>query len=69
MAESKHGNFQSCCRLCLTEKLENLKSVFDGGNEDRSLSEKISEFVAVEVSDSSLFTPLIVLFKRENFGK
>lgn len=51
MADPRLGNFQSCCRLCLCEKMDTLKSVFDEAAEDRTLPQKISQFVAVEVSE------------------
>lgn len=51
MADPKLGNFQSCCRLCLCEKMDTLKSVFDEAVEDRTLPQKILQFVAVEVSE------------------
>lgn len=46
------ASFQSCCRLCLCDKTDTLVSVFGGATGDRSLSQKILAFVAVEVNGS-----------------
>lgn len=52
MADEDIGNYSFCCRLCLSEKQDSLKSVFDdasGGDGDK-LVEKISTVVGVTVS-------------------
>ncbi|XP_056644575.1 zinc finger protein 62 homolog isoform X1 [Diorhabda sublineata] len=52
MAEGEIVDFQSCCRLCLTEIVESIKSIFDETVEDRRLSEKIQQSVAIEINCS-----------------
>ncbi|XP_074029366.1 uncharacterized protein isoform X2 [Leptinotarsa decemlineata] len=49
-------NFQSCCRLCLTEKLDTSKSIFDETVEDRELPQKISQFVGIDISATDKIT-------------
>lgn len=55
MSEIRTDNFQSCCRLCLSDKVDDLKFVFDESIEDRSLPRKISQFIAIQVSKSTGF--------------
>ncbi|KAG5873818.1 hypothetical protein JTB14_012262 [Gonioctena quinquepunctata] len=52
MSDPRLCNFQSCCRLCLTERLDTLKSIFDETVEDQALSLKIFQFVGVEINSS-----------------
>ncbi|XP_028130919.1 zinc finger protein 521 isoform X1 [Diabrotica virgifera virgifera] len=52
MAEAENIDFQACCRLCLSEMVDSLKSIFDETPEDESLSEKILQSVAIEVSSA-----------------
>ncbi|XP_018574091.1 zinc finger protein 91-like isoform X2 [Anoplophora glabripennis] len=59
MADLRLDNFQSCCRLCLCEKMDTLKSVFDEAVEDRTLPQKISQFVAVEITRSDKITTMV----------
>ncbi|KAJ8980918.1 hypothetical protein NQ317_011559 [Molorchus minor] len=59
MADSRLGNFQSCCRLCLCEKSDVLKSLFDETVEDRSLPQKILQFVAVEITISDKLSTMV----------
>lgn len=50
MSESRLVNFNSCCRLCLSDAMDNLKSIFDESVDDRALQQKISVSLSVEVS-------------------
>jgi hypothetical protein len=50
MADSRLANFNACCRLCLSDTLDNLKSIFDESVDDRGLQQKISTSLGVEVS-------------------
>lgn len=62
MSETTTANFQSCCRLCLSDKADVLKSVFDESNEDRTLPQKISQFIAIQVCKSTVFVTILFLF-------
>lgn len=50
MADRDMGNYSFCCRLCLSEKQDSLKSVFDDPSGCNKLVEKISTVVGVTVS-------------------
>ncbi|RZC35383.1 hypothetical protein BDFB_002805, partial [Asbolus verrucosus] len=50
MADSRLANFSSCCRLCLSDTMDNLKPIFDDNVDDRELQQKISASLGVEVS-------------------
>ncbi|XP_060529484.1 zinc finger protein 62-like [Cylas formicarius] len=52
MAESRQDNFQSCCRLCLSDRQETFKSVFDASLNHKDLPQKIMQFVSIEILDS-----------------
>lgn len=54
MADRGLGNYNSCCRLCLCEKPDSLKSVFDDVSGNPALVHKISAFVGVMVSSSCI---------------
>lgn len=58
MADGEMGNYSFCCRLCLSEKQDSLKSVFDDVSGGVKLAEKISTVVGVTVS-LSIAMPLI----------
>ncbi|XP_063921648.1 zinc finger protein 43-like isoform X1 [Zophobas morio] len=49
MSESRMANFSSCCRLCLADSVDNLKSIFDESADDRGLQGKISSCLGVEI--------------------
>lgn len=51
MESTRPGDLQSCCRLCLCEKLDTLTSVFEDTAEDKELPAKISQYVGVEVRE------------------
>lgn len=62
MDETANVNFQTCCRLCLSDKADVLKSVFDESTEDRCLPQKISQFIAIQVCKSTVFVSILFLF-------
>lgn len=62
MSDTTTANFQSCCRLCLSDKADVLKSVFDESNEDRLLPQKISQFIAIQVCKSTVLATILFLF-------
>lgn len=57
MSERRWGNFSSCCRLCLTEKLGALKPIFDDAAVGQDMMVNIQECVNVEIkADDKLST-------------
>lgn len=62
MGETVAVNFQTCCRLCLSDKADVLKSVFDESTEDRSLLQKISQFIAIQVCKFTVFASILFMF-------
>lgn len=62
MGETVNVNFQTCCRLCLSDKADVLKSVFDESTEDRSLLQKISQFIAIQVCKFTVFASILFMF-------
>lgn len=60
MADREMGNYSFCCRLCLSEKQDSLKSVFDDASRGDMLVEKISTVVGVTVSYLKRFLQLVL---------
>ncbi|KAF5279194.1 hypothetical protein FQR65_LT03441 [Abscondita terminalis] len=60
MSERRWGNFSSCCRLCLSEKLGTLKSIFeDAAAFGKDVVLNIQECVGVEIKHSDKLSTMI----------
>ncbi|CAG9815371.1 unnamed protein product [Phaedon cochleariae] len=59
MEEPRICSFQSCCRLCLSETLDSLLSIFDESIEDRALPQKISQCLSVEINVDDKLSKMI----------
>lgn len=62
MAEAM--NYQSCCRLCLSERMDSLQSIFGETPNDPDLTKKILQHLNIEVSkfiDFIIFPSLLLL--------
>lgn len=45
------ANYSSCCRLCMMDKVDSLRPIFDDdATESQALVEKIVDFLGIEVS-------------------
>ncbi|KAF5273868.1 hypothetical protein FQA39_LY00983 [Lamprigera yunnana] len=59
MSERRWGNFSSCCRLCLSEKLGTLKSIFEDPIHSKDIVVNIHECVGVEVKPNDKLSTMI----------
>lgn len=55
MSERRLGNFNSCCRLCLSEKLGTLKSIFEDESRGQEIAKNIKTSLGVQVSFILIF--------------
>ncbi|XP_064211337.1 zinc finger protein 62 isoform X2 [Tribolium castaneum] len=61
MADSRLVNFITCCRLCLSDSVDDLKSVFDESVDDRGLQQKISACLGVEITSDDKLSTMVCL--------
>lgn len=59
MSERRWGNFSSCCRLCLSEKLGTLKSIFEDAALGKDVVFNIHECVGVEIKPNDKLSTMI----------
>ncbi|KAF7285608.1 hypothetical protein GWI33_010399 [Rhynchophorus ferrugineus] len=59
MAEHRTGEYLNVCRLCLCDRPESLKSIFDVELGPNRLQQKIHQLVAIQVSRQDQFSTLV----------
>lgn len=59
MEVNEIGNFSECCRLCLSEQVDTLKSIFDDATDDSALPEKIYTFLSIQIKSDDQISKMI----------
>ncbi|KAK9732340.1 Zinc-finger associated domain (zf-AD) [Popillia japonica] len=59
MGEERFGNYSSCCRLCLSDKMNYLKPIFEDEEESTRLVHRIQIFLGVEISENDKISTMI----------
>lgn len=57
MAEAM--NYQSCCRLCLSERMDSLQSIFGETPNDPDLTKKILQHLNIEITSSDKMSTMV----------
>ncbi|GJQ84020.1 hypothetical protein Trydic_g10486 [Trypoxylus dichotomus] len=59
MGEERFGNYSSCCRLCLSDKFNYLKPIFEDEAEGTTLAQRILNFIGVEILQNDKISTMI----------